>query len=103
MVFGFTCEIGLVPNVLLLGIFALAMWDNVHEARTAMKGQPLKSAEAWSGLADRENVAYSVTENSMAPAGGEAVLSAKAISAKAKSKDLVTNNHKSVFRLGKIL
>ena len=63
----------------------------------AMKGQPPKLAEALSGLADCENVAYIVTENSMAPAGGEAVLSAKAVSTKAKSKDLVTNILKFVF------
>ncbi|MGD9560320.1 MAG: calcium/sodium antiporter [Oscillospiraceae bacterium] len=97
MAFGFTGTIGLVPNVLLLVIFVVAMWDNVHQARLAMKSQLPPAPEAAGQKADDGAIAYIVAKKPAAACGGEAVLGAAVARGKTTGREVAANLAKFVL------
>lgn len=49
VLFGFGGSIGLLPGILLIGIFIVAMADNIHQARLAMAAQRTEVPQAPAG------------------------------------------------------
>lgn len=78
--FGLGGEIGLLPNLLLLAIFALAMWDNIRQARAAVQTQgrlPVDAAHTSAPAGAPADAAAPALQPAL-PQGGVAAVAVKA-------------------------